>query len=98
MDEKAAPVRIEPVPEPPYVYHYVRPRQASIWDKLRSAERAVPEEVAVAAPEHDTAAVPEHGFGSIPRCGLAPLAEADASLRSGETGRRAGPRSAVGET
>ena len=26
MDEKAAPVRIEPVPEPPYVYHYVRPR------------------------------------------------------------------------
>jgi hypothetical protein len=26
MDEKAAPVRIEPLPEPPYVYHYVRPR------------------------------------------------------------------------
>ena len=26
MDEKAAPVRIEPVPEPPYVYIYVRPR------------------------------------------------------------------------
>jgi hypothetical protein len=26
MDEKAAPVRIEPVPEPPYVYHYLRPR------------------------------------------------------------------------
>jgi hypothetical protein len=27
MDEKAAPVRIEPVPEPPYVYHYYpRPR------------------------------------------------------------------------
>lgn len=26
MDEKAAPVRIEPVPEPPYVYVYVRPR------------------------------------------------------------------------
>lgn len=26
MDEKAAPVRIEPVPEPPYVYHYIRPR------------------------------------------------------------------------
>ncbi len=26
MDEEAAPVRTEPVPEPPYVYHYVRPR------------------------------------------------------------------------
>ncbi|MEU0884720.1 DUF2567 domain-containing protein [Lentzea sp. NPDC005914] len=26
MDEKAAPVRIEPLPEPPYVYHYIRPR------------------------------------------------------------------------
>ncbi|MFI6101626.1 DUF2567 domain-containing protein [Lentzea sp. NPDC051213] len=26
MDEKAAPVRIEPVPEPLYVYHYIRPR------------------------------------------------------------------------
>ncbi|MFD5824497.1 DUF2567 domain-containing protein [Lentzea sp. NPDC060358] len=26
MDENAAPVRIEPVPEPQYVYHYVRPR------------------------------------------------------------------------
>src|SRR5688500_12654228 len=27
MDDKAAPVRLEPVPEPPYVYHYYpRPR------------------------------------------------------------------------
>jgi hypothetical protein len=26
MDDEAAPVRIEPVPEPPYVYVYVRPR------------------------------------------------------------------------
>ncbi|ANZ38524.1 hypothetical protein BBK82_23145 [Lentzea guizhouensis] len=26
MDDLAAPVRLEPVPEPPYVYHYVRPR------------------------------------------------------------------------
>ena len=42
--------------------------------------------------------VPEHGFGTMRRCGLAPPAEAEASLRFVEPVAGRAPRSAVGDT